>query len=193
MAGQISAKSNGTQVSIQVNAVDAVVIDSTGIVSGVNKSAVSQMPTLMTAQNTTSGTSIDFTSIPSWVKRITIGFNGISTSGVSNIQIQLGSGSPTTSGYVGYSSTGASNNGALTTGFWVSASVAAAALYSGIMTLVHLGGNLWAASSTVAASNNYSTVGGGTIQLAGVLDRIRLTTVGGTDTFDAGSVNVLYE
>jgi len=35
--------------------------------------------------------------------------------------------------------------------------------------------------------------GAGTKTISGVLDRIRLTTVNGTDTFDAGSVNILYE
>ena len=42
-------------------------------------------PTLMTAQNTTSGTSIDFTGIPSWVKRITVMFQGVSTTGSSQV------------------------------------------------------------------------------------------------------------
>ena len=55
-----------------------------------------------TAQASTSGTAIDFTGIPSWAKRITVMFNGVSTNGTSNPQIQLGSGSPTTSGYTGY-------------------------------------------------------------------------------------------
>ena len=52
-----------------------------------------------TAQATTSGTSITFTGIPSWVKRITVMFNGVSTSGTSPVQIQLGAGSVTTTGY----------------------------------------------------------------------------------------------
>ena len=33
----------------------------------------------------------------------------------------------------------------------------------------------------------------GAVSLSGTLDRIRLTTVNGTDTFDAGSVNIMYE
>ena len=43
-----------------------------------------------TAVASTSGTSVDFTSIPSWVKRITVMFNGVSTSGTSNPLVQLG-------------------------------------------------------------------------------------------------------
>ena len=56
---------------------------------------------LMTAQNSTSGTSIDFTGIPSWVKKITVMFNGVSTNGASNLRIQLGSTTMQTSGYSG--------------------------------------------------------------------------------------------
>jgi hypothetical protein len=33
----------------------------------------------------------------------------------------------------------------------------------------------------------------GSKTLAGTLDRIRITTVNGTDTFDAGQINILYE
>lgn len=38
-----------------------------------------------------------------------------------------------------------------------------------------------------------ASTSGGTISLAGALDNVRLTTVNGTDTFDAGSINILYE
>ena len=37
------------------------------------------------------------------------------------------------------------------------------------------------------------STGGGSISLAGTLDRVRITTVNGTDTFDAGTINIRYE
>lgn len=44
-----------------------------------------------TAQNTTSGTTSDFTGIPSWAKKIIVMINGISTSAVSStFMLQLG-------------------------------------------------------------------------------------------------------
>ena len=64
-----------------------------------------------TAVASTSGTSITFSSIPSWAKRVTVMFNGVSTSGSSNIQVQLGAGSTTTSGYTGGSFYGAATSG----------------------------------------------------------------------------------
>jgi hypothetical protein len=149
-----------------------------------------------TAQASTSGTSIDFTSIPSWVKRITVMFNGVSTNGSSNVLIQLGSGSPTTSGYLGAASvltTGVASAN-YTTGLAVVTNNAASSVAHGICTIALITGNSWAMSGTLSFSNGAGTVvSASTIALSGALDRVRITTVNGTDTFDAGSINILYE
>lgn len=150
-------------------------------------------PTLGTAQATTSGTSIDFTGIPSWVKRITVMVNGVSTSGTSPVQMQIGSGSVDTTGYNGTFWFSGGGGGTFTTGIGIRNSSATDLTY-GHVVLTHMGSNLWCASvCTGLLTGGLSTTGGATRQLAGVLDRIRLTTVAGTDTFDAGSVNILYE
>ena len=147
---------------------------------------------------TTSGTSVDFTGIPSWVKRITVMFNGVSTSGTSVVQVQVGSTTVSTSGYAAnYGNTTSSSIAtlAITTGFGLNANSAANDLRSGIMTLALIGSNTWVANSLVGITNTTNTGFGGGVSpaLSGTLDRIRLTTVNGTDTFDAGSVNILYE
>ena len=153
-----------------------------------------------TAVASTSGTSIDFTSIPSWVKRITFMLQGVSTfNGTSTVLLQLGSGSITTSGYLGSSSAliDALQGAALyTTGFGIGKESAAARVQHGALTLSLLDSstNAWVCSGVIAASNEARTAHtGGSIALAGVIDRVRLTTVNGTDTFDAGKVNILYE
>jgi hypothetical protein len=152
-----------------------------------------------TAQNSTSGTSIDFTGIPSWVKRVTVMFNGVSGSGSSPFVIQLGtsSGVDSTSTYGGSASYGGGGTTEWnSTSFRVSASGAqtAAALYSGVATLVLLGSNTWCESGTLGPhSSNAISYSGGAKTLSGTLDRVRITTVNGTDTFDAGSINILYE
>ena len=69
----------------------------------------------MTAVNSTSGTSIDFTGIPSGVKRITIMLKDVSTSGTSYKLIQLGSGSITTTGYFNFTSYVAGTNQGIAT------------------------------------------------------------------------------
>jgi hypothetical protein len=145
----------------------------------------------------TSGTSIDFTGIPSWVKRITVMFNGVSTNGSSQRQVQLGAGSVTTSGYSGgYGGGGAAawNGASLATGIAFGSVTAAADVYSGIMTICNMGGNLWAAGFYGGSSaSNFAGISGGSITLSGILDRIRITTANGTDAFDAGSINIMYE
>jgi hypothetical protein len=149
--------------------------------------------TLATAQNSTSGTSIDFTSIPSWVKRVTVMFNGVSTNGGSDFLVQAGAGSVTTSGYASTSTTVATGAGTTssTAGFllWAEAS----SLVSGHMVLTLLGSNTWIASGVCKYDTANTTYGAGDVTLSGTLDRIRITTVNGTDAFDAGSINILYE
>jgi hypothetical protein len=157
--------------------------------------ATNAVNTLGTAVASTSGTSIEFTSLPSWIKKITVMFSGVSTSGTSVVQIQLGSGSFTTSGYNG--NTGSFTSGTPTvstfsTGFASSSGGSAADLRYGNFTLTTLGSNIWTGTGQFA-TGAYFTFGTGQITLGGVLDRVRITTVNGTDTFDAGTINILYE
>ena len=152
-----------------------------------------------TAVASTSGTSIDFTSIPSWVKRITIMFQGVSTNGVGNYLVQIGSGSVVSTGYVsggarfGAGVFSAANN---TSGFLLFVATAAS-IVNGTMTLNLVSSNLWVSSHSAGDSNGgtaFAYVGGGSVPaLSGALDRVRITTTTGTDTFDAGTINILYE
>lgn len=154
-----------------------------------------------TVQASTTGTAIDFTGIPSWVKRITIMFQSVSTSGTAQIICQVGSSSGFVTG-VNYTGSACLNvSGAtsalMTTGFRIEppdAAITAASLRHGIATLVNITGNVWCFSANIGHSNTNCTTyaGGSTNGLGAVLDRIRITTTA-TDTFDAGSINILYE
>jgi hypothetical protein len=151
-----------------------------------------------TAQASTSGTSIDFTSIPSWVKRITVMLSGVSTNGTSNILVQLGdSGGVETTGYVSQANTfnAAPGSTASTAGFLMLNTTVAAISYSGVVPICNLNGNDWVTSGVLVASTAAQGVSifGGIKTLSATLDRIRITTVNGTDTFDAGTINILYE
>ena len=150
-----------------------------------------------TSVASTSGTSIDFTSIPSGVKRITLMFNGVSTNGTSPIMVQIGSGSFTTSGYASSASNLASSTlatGLFTTGLTLMNSTSATSLWSGFVILTNITGNTWLSSGNIGRSDAAVVASsGGGLALSGALDRIRFTTVGGTDTFDAGSINIMYE
>ena len=158
--------------------------------------ATMSVNTLSTAVATTSGTSITFSSIPSWVKRVTVMFNGVSTSGTSNPIIQVGSGSVTTSGYTGLSWRGgaASNNYASNSaGFILDNSNTASSTIYGHLILTLISGSTYICSGSTIGGSNEGNVVVGSISLSGALDRVVLTATNGTDTFDAGTVNLLYE
>jgi len=157
--------------------------------------------TLGTVVASTSGTSIDFTSIPSWVKRITVMFSVVSTNGGSDYLVRIGSGSVDATGYLGTSLrlvSGATVVGLnYTTGFGINNGTQASTYVSNgsiTLSLLNSSSNLWAASGVFAGSDSATnTVSAGTKTLSGAIDRVRITTVNGTDTFDAGSINIQYE
>ena len=149
-----------------------------------------------TAVASTSGTSIDFTGLPSWIKRITVMFNGTSLSGTSNYLIQIGAGSITSSGYASsslYSASAALGTTGSTAGFVMSTDASAASLAGGAVQIITLGSNIWVASGSVSLSASEFSNCAGRVTLSGTLDRVRITSANGTDTFDAGSINILYE
>jgi len=145
-----------------------------------------------TAVATTSGTSVDFTSIPSTVKRITVMFDAVSNSGGDEYIIQIGdAGGVETTAYVSQSSDRGGDQTA-TNGFIISRGNLSSSVNYGTIIINNFSGNIWSSfgnlsrGSTVASSTGSKT-------LSATLDRIRITTAGGVNTFDAGSVNIMYE
>jgi hypothetical protein len=149
------------------------------------------------AQATTSGTSIGFTSIPSWVKRITVMFSGVSTSGTSDLIIQLGTGATptyTTTGYLGSCSIQSGTVENFNTGYEVVINNAAASVWHGNIVIANVTSNTWSGFGVLGNRNAAGTrMSVGSSPLAAVLTAVRITTVVGTDTFDAGTINILYE
>ena len=141
-------------------------------------------------------TSADFTSIPSWVERITIMFDGVSLSGTDSFLIQIGdSGGLETTGYNGGGArVGASTLAAatFTTGFGFN-NTTAACLHSGNVVITNVTGNTWSASGTLGGSaTEFACILGGSKTLSAQLDRVSITRTG-TNTFDAGTINIIYE
>jgi len=171
--------------------------DGTGtfVVNGVNGTLVSGTSVTCAGQ-----TSIDFLSIPSWAKRITVMFNGVSTSGTSSFLIRIGSGSIATANYSSVASSYANALNSSTAGFVLTQANVAGSVYNGHAVITNISGNIWIASSVLLPSGGQSgQSSGGTsaTAISGTLDQIRITTVNGTDTFDttpsAGTINILYE
>lgn len=151
--------------------------------------------TLGTPQASTSGTAIDFTSIPAGTKKITIMFNGVSTNGTEGFLVQIGdSGGVETSDYVAAVQQGAVQANS-TTGFLVTGDSAMAGEYRGsiILTLENSANFTWTSQSIIhrASSSVWSASGGKS--LSAELDRVRITTTGTPDTFDLGEINIQFE
>jgi hypothetical protein len=197
-SGILNLNSNGTNVVAVTSTGVAVTgtLAATGAITGsstvAGSTGILYPLTSGTAVASTSGTSIDFTGIPSWVKRITVMFNGVSTNGASLVIVRVGSGSITTTGYVAAVSAGASNTTS-TTEFLVNAFANTAYSYIGHLQITLISGNTYVSSGINALNIGNTCISAGNVTLAGVLDRLRITTQNGTDTFDAGSVNILYE
>jgi hypothetical protein len=183
----ITSDNSGT-VEIQSNGTTKLTVASTGVYGTI---------TTATAQASTSGTAIDFTSIPSWVRKITIMFNEVSLSGSDNILIRIGTaGTPDTTGYISTSTyvshVNTTSGTSSTTGFLLF-STGAVNILSGHMILTNIGSNTWVQSHSAKHAPGSTVFGGGSkAALSGALDIVRITRTG-TDTFDNGSINIMYE
>jgi hypothetical protein len=178
-SGVLNLQSNGsTKLSVLSTGVSGTLVQGTAVTAA-----------------TGSPTSIDFTSIPSWVKKITVMFSGVSLSSTAYLAIQIGdSGGIENSGYLG----GAGNTGggtvANSTFFSLTPSSSAATTANGLFTisLVDSATNLWAISGTAFQTGFSMSMCGGSKPLSATLDRLRITS-SSTDTFDAGTINIQYE
>ena len=160
--------------------------------------ATNSMNTLSTAVLSTSGTSIDFTSFPAWVKKITVMFSGVSTNSTGVIQVQLGdSGGFEITGYAGQTWQSNTSNATLSTGFSFGTTSAATYIVHGSVVLTLIGSNLWTCFGILGRVTGADTiVTGGSKTLSDTLTQVRViasATGSPSDTFDAGTINILYE
>lgn len=188
-SGFVSTADTSGTVEIQSNGTTKLTVASTGV-SGTVVSG-----TAVTA----SSTSVDFTSIPSWVKKITVIFRGVSLSSTANFLVQLGTGATptyTTSGYIStsnnfnQSSTSSGTNS--TTGFVILSGGGAAGVLSGSLIISLIDTNTWVANGVTKANTTQMQISAGDVALGAALTAVRITSTS-TDTFDAGTINLLYE
>lgn len=194
--GLVQTADTSGEIVLQNNGTTRLTVDANGVtIPSLTATTVQGAVVQGTAVASTSGTSINFTGIPSWAKKITVMFSGVSTSGTSNIQIQLGTGATPTYTTSGYASTCSDTTvGTATSGFLITNSVAATNIRSGATVISNITSNTWVNSGVISRTD--SAVGGfcsGTVGLGAVLTAVRITTVNGTDTFDAGTINIQYE
>jgi hypothetical protein len=198
LAGTLVAGNGGTGLTSVGTSGNVLTSDGSAWTSAAPASRV----TLATPQSSTSGTAINFTGIPSGVKRITVMFTGVSTTGTGSgnvcLLLQIGSsGGIETSGYISSASVtdGATLNSTSTSGFLLEPVNNASTTSSGAIDLylANSSSYSWVSMGVLGDSSGLSKMSGGSKSLSATIDRIRITTVGGTDTFDAGEINIQYE
>lgn len=161
-------------------------------------SSTPHYPLVLSSSQNASGTAVTFTDISPWAKRITVMFNGVSTTGTSHLLCQLGTGTFVTSGY-NSSGAGCINAASpavsVSTAGFIVLNDTATDVKNGHLIITLAGNNVYISSHTLGGDSTRDVVwwGAGSINLGGVVDRLRITTVNGTDTFDAGSFNIMWE
>ena len=215
MTAGIKANVDGS-AAIQVGGSDYITISSAGAVTipqtlavtgaatagslQVGGVATNLYPLVSGTAVTASGSSIDFTNIPSTAKRITVMFSGVSFSAAPTAYtfIQLGTGATptyTTSGYgssIATCSASAASTSNQTSGFGVLNPNSSTVLYGGSFTVTNLSGNVWACTGSACdASASRVYLAAGTVTLAAALTAVRFTA--GADVFDAGTINIMWE
>ena len=192
VVGTISTDTIAEYTSAAGVTIDGVVVKDSAIAGDYLRIAAK------TVQATTTGTSVTFNSIPNWVRRVTVMFNGVSTDNTSPLLVKLGTGGGIAS--TGYASTGARLAAAGTTvdsstaGFLINSTSAADAV-SGtlVISAVDPANYIYAADHTVKDGTTAVMTGAGNVTLGNLMTQLSITTVTGTSNFDAGSINVLYE
>ena len=188
------AQGDATQaLSDAAAAANAALPKAGGTMTGVITYAAAQ-PRIVTATAvaSTSGTSIDFTGIPSWAKRISIILSKVSTNGSSNLLIQIGGGSIENTGYASTAGNRGNENMS-TAGYVITRSLASSSIITGSYTLFLIGSDEWIGSGVNTGGSNIPNFSAGSKTASGTIDRVRITTENGTDTFDAGLINIMYE
>jgi hypothetical protein len=194
-SNELASNSVVTAKILDFNVTTAKIAD-----SNVTPAKLSQPLTLETAKATTSGTTVEFTGIPSWVKRITMIFDGVGPNGTNNLELQIGNGSYATSGYdtlCSYVGGSTSSVTAFSGGFGIIVNNNSGLCY-GRYTLDLVGGNKYIGSGVfhvhqVGVAQYTMQSAGSSPVLSGPIDRIRIAVIGGANTFDSGSINIMYE
>jgi hypothetical protein len=200
-SGFILNSDTSGELQLQTNGTPRLTVGAGGTTTVANLSATAYTPTTSlitsgTAVNSTSGTSIDFTGIPSWVKRVTVVVNGLSYAAAGQGVIRIGSGSLTTSGYTAivttFTATPSTTLTTITNGLASINTASGSGTIIGQYVLTNITGNTWILSGTASRTSDAVIVNiNGSIALGGTLDRLSLVAT--TSTFDGGTINILYE
>jgi len=193
-----------TSIGASANTVGVSFV-ATGVGSGTGTATLNTFSTgssiaSATTVASTSGTAIAFTNIPSWAKKITIIFFEVSVSGSSQMIVQIGNGTYENTGYQngigGVTSAAVVSPYGGSDGFPITATgQTGGSNVSGTMTLNLISTSTYIATvnSKMTSSATFCSGAAYKTSSSGVIDRLQITTSGGSQTFDNGSINIFYE
>ena len=167
------------------------------IISRLSALEGSQVQISKTEQLQLTGNTTLRTGIPSWAKRITMYWSGVSTTGTGKVGFRFYTNTGVVSSGYYATDTAIGNSSGVTTnttnGFFMSLS-AAANLRNGTFVLTKLyGSNDWVVSGLANVNNNTSScMITGIVSLSNLATSIELFESGGA-AFDAGSVSYVFE
>lgn len=203
--GTISASSYAdptTTITVAVDNAGSITSPVTAVqygLAGANNPSSPAFPFLVGPTASTSGTAVNFTGVPAWVKKITISFNGVSTNGTAIIRLVLGdSGGVETSAYAGdviqLQSATAVAGASMSNAFSLMVDNASGRAWYGQITLALASpsANTWTCASNISTGGGILAIASGRKALSSTLTQLQFSA-GGTDTFDAGAITVLYE
>lgn len=196
VAGSNAVVANSTVTTLAVGGATALTVNTTAAVFGgtVADATATLRPFVnSTAVALSTQATVDFNDIPSWVKRVSVVFFAVSLTGTDQPLIQLGTGTSGTPSFAssGYQSYNSDTGRTSTAGFIGPGGSAGDSRY-GVLQIINQDGNKWVAWGIInsSTSNEQRTIG--QVTLGGTLTQLRLTRTG-TNTFDAGNINILYE
>jgi len=152
---------------------------------------------LQSTAQSASGTSVTFTDVPAWAKRITIAFFEVRQAAADAVLLRAGAGTVESTGYLCELTLIVNGASSYTesTGFGATRIGGGASdVFSGAITLTNVTGNQWAYSGILTRSGSTGVfLSAGSRTFSGALDTVQLTSKNGTTVFNQGTFNVIYE
>ena len=144
-----------------------------------------------------SGATVSFTGIPSWAKRISIILNGVATVSTGIPAIRAGAGSYEATGYSGVTSKigaiGVDSLGSALTSWDLMHETSSSIFLTGKLEITLLSANVYTITGQLQYAAGSTVLVTGVKTFSGPITQLQLRMQTGADTFNAGSINIMYE
>jgi hypothetical protein len=190
----ISWASDGV-MNVRCNASTVGQFNSTGFTG--NSATATYAPLISGTAQAASGPTVSFTGIPSWAKRITVLLSAITTVASGTPAIRAGAGSYEATGYESINSniqtSTAASSASVNTSWDLVTAGNSTYTYTGNIVITKVTGTTYTICSQLRFNTTLSTFTTGYKTFSGNISQLQLCMSTGTDTFNGGTINVMYE